>query len=134
MKYWMLEYSHVNYISHTCQVCGGTSLQKKGASLQLVIIPHTVRRSSLTQCLRTLHFPCNNSGGVCQVTPRVTVYALPALLEALRWKPISICKRPTAGGGCPLQAVFSPPLRSLCTSLLIRLVKNGPNFTGYINK
>lgn len=57
--------------------------KKRGASLQLVIIPHAVRQSSLTQCLRTLHFPCNNSGGVCQVTRRVTVYALPALLEAL---------------------------------------------------
>lgn len=83
--------------------------KKKGASLQLVSIPYAVRQSSLTQCLRTLHFPCNNSGGVCQVTRRVTVYALPALLEALWWKPISICKKTYRRGWVSSASSFLSP-------------------------
>lgn len=42
-----------------------------------------VSRSSLTRCLLTLHSPCNNSGGVCQMVQRVTVYTSAVLLEAL---------------------------------------------------
>lgn len=108
------------------------SINKKSLSTVSYLL-FTVSRSYLTRYLSTHIFPCNDSGGACQMTQRVTVYTLPVLLKTLRWKLISI----QIMTYCMRWMFFSVVLAQLLPwygCLLIRLVKNGPNCGEYINK